>query len=82
MALGRVLVAVALDAHERVVPGGKGPIDQGAAALVAEEAVAVPVAILVRQVLHRETLQLLWPAQTLHTLQNEDKHSVVPCSCS
>lgn len=51
VALGRVLVAVALDAHERFIFGGKGPIDQRPAALVAEEAVAVPVAILVRQIL-------------------------------
>lgn len=56
MALGRVLVAIALDAHERFIFGGKGPIDQRPAALVAEEAVAVPVAILVRQILQRQTL--------------------------
>lgn len=47
VALGGVLVAVALDAHERIIFGGKGPIDQRPAALVAEEAVTVPVAILV-----------------------------------
>lgn len=47
MALGRVLVAVAVGAHQHVILGGKGPIHQRSAALDAEEALAVPVAVLV-----------------------------------
>lgn len=47
MALGRVLVAVALDAHQQAILGGKGPIHQRSVALSAEEAIAVPVAVLV-----------------------------------
>ena len=52
MALGRILVAVALDAQQHVILCGKWPIDQRSAAFVAEEAIAVPVAVLVRQILH------------------------------
>lgn len=51
VALGRVLVAVALDAHQGVVLGGEGPLHQRAAAQAAQEALAVPVAILVGQLL-------------------------------
>lgn len=47
MALGGVLVAVALDAHQHVILGGKRPIHQRSAAFDAEEAIAVPVAVLV-----------------------------------
>lgn len=57
MALGGVLVAVALDAHHRVVLGGEGPIHQRPAALGAEEAFAVPVAVLVGQILHSQSQQ-------------------------
>lgn len=54
VALGRILVAVALNAHQHVLLGGKGPIDQRAAAFDAEEAVAVPVAVFVRQILQSQ----------------------------
>lgn len=55
MALGRVLVAVALGAHQHLVLCGKRPIDQRAAALEAQEALAVPVALLVRQILQKSS---------------------------
>lgn len=58
MALGRVLVAVALGAHRHVVLGGEGPIHQRSLALDAEEAFAVPVAVLVGQILQTE--RLVW----------------------
>lgn len=51
MALGRVLIAVAFSAHQQVVLGGKRPIHQRSAALDAEEALTVPVAVLIRQIL-------------------------------
>lgn len=51
VALGRVLVAVAVGAHQQVILGGEGPVHQRPAALDAQEAVAVPVALLVRQIL-------------------------------
>lgn len=51
MALGRVLVAVALDAHQHVILAAERPIHQRSAALDAEEAFAVPVEVLVRQIL-------------------------------
>lgn len=54
MALGRVLVAVALHAHQHVLLGGEGPVHQRASAHGAEEAVAVPVALLVRQILQSQ----------------------------
>lgn len=54
VALGRILVAVALHAHQHVLLGGEGPVHQRAAAHDAEEAVAVPVALLVRQILQSQ----------------------------
>lgn len=54
MAFGGVLAAVALDAHRHVVLGGERPIHQRAAALDAEEALAVPVAVLVGQILQSQ----------------------------
>lgn len=51
MALGGELVAITLGAHQHVILCGKGPIDQRAAAFGAEETFAVPVAVLVRQIL-------------------------------
>lgn len=55
VALGRVLVAVALDAHQHVVLGGKRPLHQRTAAFDAQEAFAVPVAIFVGQILQSRT---------------------------
>lgn len=55
MALGRVLVAVAVSAHQHVVFGGKRPIHQRALTLGTEEAVTVPVALLVRQILQSQS---------------------------
>lgn len=59
VALGRVLVAVALHAHQRVVLGGERPVHQRAAALEAQEAFAVPVALFKGQILqsHRSSVQ-------------------------
>lgn len=54
MALGRVLVAVALDAHYHVILGGKRPFHQRSVALTAEEALAVPVAVIVGQILQSQ----------------------------
>lgn len=54
MAFGRVLVAVAVSAHQHVVLGGKGTVNQRSAAPDAQEAFAVPVAVLVRQILVQE----------------------------
>ncbi len=54
MALGRVLVAVAVGAHQHVILGGKGPIHQRSAALNAEKAFTVPMAVLVGQILRRQ----------------------------
>lgn len=51
MAFGGVLVAVTLGAHQHVVLGGEGPVDQRPAAFGAEETFSVPVALLVRQIL-------------------------------
>ena len=53
MALGGVLVGVALGAEELVVLGGEGLVHQRALAHEAVEAVLVPVAVLVGQVLWR-----------------------------
>lgn len=60
VALGGVLVAVALDAHQHVVLGGKRPVHQRTAAFEAQEAFAVPVAVFVGQILqsHRYLVQL------------------------
>lgn len=54
MAFGRVLVAVALDAHQHVVFGGKRPVHQRLAAFDAQEAFAVPVTVLEGQILQRQ----------------------------
>lgn len=53
MALSGVRRAVALYAHQQVVLGGKGSIDERSAARAAQETLAVPVAVLVGQILHR-----------------------------
>lgn len=54
MALSRVLVAVALHAHQHVILAAERPIHQRSAALDAEETFAVPVAVLVRQILQSQ----------------------------
>lgn len=51
VALGGVLVAVALDTHQGVVLGGEGPLHQRAAAQAAQETLAVPVPLFVGQIL-------------------------------
>ena len=51
MALGGVLVGVAVGAQQLLVLGGEGLVHQGAAALEAVETLIVPVAFLVRQIL-------------------------------
>lgn len=58
MALGGVLVAVALHAHQHVVLGGERPLHQRAAAFDAQKAFAVPVALLVGQILQGHWGQL------------------------
>lgn len=55
VALGGVLVAVALDAHQHVLLGGKRPLHQRTAAFDAQEAFAVPVAVFVGQILQSRT---------------------------
>lgn len=50
MALGGVLVRIALSAQQLLVLGGKGLVHQRAFALEALEAVLVPVTILIRQI--------------------------------
>lgn len=51
MALGGVLVGVALCAEELLILGGEGLVHQRALALEALEAVLMPVAVLVGQIL-------------------------------
>lgn len=51
MALGGVFIGVALSAEELLILGGEGLVYQGAFALEALEAVLMPVAVLVGQIL-------------------------------
>lgn len=51
MALGGILIGVALRAEELVIFGGEGLVHQRALALEALETVLVPVAVLVGQIL-------------------------------
>lgn len=55
MALGGILIGVALRAEELFILGGEGLINQGALALEALEAFLVPVAVLVGQILNNST---------------------------
>lgn len=57
VAPGRVLAAVALHTHQQAVLGGEGLLHQGAAALDAGEALAVPVALLEGQVLETDRVR-------------------------
>ena len=54
MALGGVLVGVAIGAQQLLVLGGEGLVHQGTAAFEAVETLIMPVAFLVRQILKRE----------------------------
>lgn len=56
VALGRILIGVALGAQELVILGGEGLVHQRALALEALEAVLMPVAVLVGQILQRHHL--------------------------
>lgn len=51
VALGGILVRVALSAQELLILGGEGLVHQGAFALEALETVLMPVAVLVGQIL-------------------------------
>lgn len=51
MALGGILIGVALCAEELLILGGEGLVHQRALALEALETVLVPVAVLVGQIL-------------------------------
>lgn len=51
MALGGILIGVALSAEELLILGGEGLVHQRALALEAHEAVLVPVTVLVGQIL-------------------------------
>lgn len=51
VALGGILVGVALSTEELLILGGEGLVHQGALALEALETVLMPVAVLVGQVL-------------------------------
>ena len=55
MALGGVFVGVALGAQQLLILGGERFVHQGALALKACEAVLVPVAVLIGQVLFKIT---------------------------
>lgn len=54
VALGGIFIGVALGTEELLVLGGEGLVHQGALALEALEAVLVPVAVLVGQILREE----------------------------
>lgn len=58
MALGGILVGVALSTEELLIFGGEGLVHQGAFALEALETVLMPVAVLVGQILqeHRRDI--------------------------
>lgn len=51
VALGGILIGVALSAEELLILGGEGLVHQGAFALEALKAVLMPVAVLVGQIL-------------------------------
>lgn len=73
MALGGVLVGVALCAEELLILGGEGLVHQRALALEALEAVLVPVAILVGQILQVQQMDAQnpacdWPSGPLFSL--------------
>lgn len=51
MALGGILIGVALGAKKLLILGGEGFVHQGALALEALEAVLMPVTVLVGQIL-------------------------------
>lgn len=53
VALGGILVGVALSAQELLILGGEGLVHQRALALEAHETVLVPVTVLVGQILQR-----------------------------
>jgi hypothetical protein len=54
VALGGVLIGVALSAEQLVILGGEGLVHQRAFTLEAVETLLVPVAVLVGQVLRRQ----------------------------
>lgn len=62
IALGGVLVGVALCAEELLILGGKGLVHQRALALEALEAVLMPVAILVGQILQVQQMDAQNPS--------------------
>lgn len=53
MALGGILIGVALSAEELFILGGEGLVHQGALALEAHETLLMPVTVLVRQILQQ-----------------------------
>lgn len=69
VALGGILVGVALSTEELVILGGEGLVHQGAFALEAFETVLMPVAVLVGQILQahrRDTSRLIPPGSLQH----------------
>lgn len=54
VALGGVLIGVALSTEELLILGGEGLVHQGALALEALETVLMPVAVLVGQILQKQ----------------------------
>lgn len=56
MALGGILIGVALSTEQLLILGGEGLVHQGALALEALETVLVPVTILVGQILQGQQM--------------------------
>lgn len=71
MALGGILVGVALSTEELLILGGEGLIHQGAFALEAFETVLMPVTVLVGQILqeHRRDTSRLGPLGSFRHVQ-------------
>lgn len=67
MALGGVLVGVALGAEQLFILGGEGLVHQRALALEALETVLVPVTVLVGQILEKKDGR--WKVMQLQILQ-------------
>lgn len=81
VALGGILIGVALGTEELLVLSGEGLVHQGVLALEALEAVLVPVAVLVGQILPRTEggTRQAWPTRAVST--HSSVHSL-PWSCS
>lgn len=72
MALGGVLVGVALGAKQLVILGGEGLVHQRALALEALETVLVPVTVLIGQILEKKDGK--WKVMQLQILHGLPKY--------